>query len=80
MSRRRFIIADDKWERVVEYAEDTHRTTSELICEALDQIMARYPKRHHCAETDIDSLAQKVANLIESKREKKESDAIKGQG
>jgi hypothetical protein len=64
MSRRRFIIADDKWDRVVEYAEDTNRTTSELICEALDQIMARYPKRRHATECDLDALAIKVAEII----------------
>jgi predicted transcriptional regulator len=62
--RIRFTIDDARWSRVQEYAEATNRTTSELICEALDQIQARYPKRRHAAETELDVLASKVAAIL----------------
>jgi tRNA A37 N6-isopentenylltransferase MiaA len=64
MSRRRFTIDDARWSRALEYAEATNRTPSELVCEALDQIQARYPKRRHATETDVDVLAGKVAGLL----------------
>jgi hypothetical protein len=52
------------WEKVLAYATDTNRTPSELVCEALDQIMARYPKRRHGAECGLDALAIKVAEKL----------------
>jgi len=55
------------WNTVCQYAADTHRSPSELICEALEQIMARYPKRRHSVDLDLDVLADKVANIIAQK-------------
>jgi hypothetical protein len=52
------------WDKVLAYATDTNRTPSELVCEALEQIMARYPKRRQCVETDLDVLAAKVAKKL----------------
>jgi hypothetical protein len=49
--RARFTIADSAWGRAQAYAEATNRTPSELICEALDQIQARYPKTPRCNGT-----------------------------
>jgi hypothetical protein len=43
--RVRFTIDSERWEKALAYAKATNRTSSELICEALDQIEARYPKR-----------------------------------
>lgn len=66
MSRNRVRLTLDRttWERSLEYAEDTHRTPAKLVEEALEQIMARYPKRPRHAETDLDALAAKVAEII----------------
>ena len=59
--RVRFSIDSEAWKRACEYAESTHRTPSELICEALAQIEARYPKRRHETEKDFDVLVSQVA-------------------
>jgi hypothetical protein len=60
--RPRFTIADDAWKRACQYAADTHRTPSELVVEALEQLQARYPKRHRTiAEAEFDALCEKVA-------------------
>ena len=62
MGRRvRFTIDPERWARACEYAEATNRTPSELVCEALDQMQARYPKRPHTTETDLDALVSKIA-------------------
>jgi hypothetical protein len=52
------------WNTVLQYAKDTNRTPSELVNEALEQMMARYPKRRHEAKFDLDALADKVATII----------------
>ena len=62
--RARITIDTELWQRVCQYAKDTNRTTSELICESLEQIMARYPKRRHLTETDLNELSDKVATII----------------
>ena len=62
--RVRFTIAHEKWAAAEQYAKDTNRSTSELICEAIDQLMARYPKRRHATETDLDVLTDKVAKKL----------------
>ena len=49
------------WKGVLQYAEDTNRTPSELICEALDQIQARYPKRRQATQTDMDAICNEIA-------------------
>jgi len=60
LSRRRFTIDDARWARACEYAEATNRTPSELICEALDQIEARYPKHAKINETDEDRIITRI--------------------
>ena len=67
MSRRRVTIPDDLWNRACQYAKDTNRSTSELVCESLEQIMARYPVKRNglkSTEIDLDSLASKVAERL----------------
>jgi len=62
--RARFTIAAPAWGRARAYAEATNRTPSELICEALDQIQARYPKTPRCNETCEERvMARILANL-----------------
>ena len=62
--RVRFSIETEAWRRACEYAELTHRTPSELVVEALEQIQARYPKRRHMAESDLDELALRIAQKL----------------
>jgi hypothetical protein len=62
--RVRFSIDSAKWTDALAYAEATNRSPSELICEALDQIQARYPKRRHATETSLIELAVKVADIL----------------
>jgi len=67
VSRRRVTIPDDLWNRACQYAKDTNRSTSELVCESLEQIMARYPVKrnsHKSAEVDIHALALEVAEIL----------------
>jgi hypothetical protein len=67
MSRRRVTIPDDLWSRICQYAKDTNRSTSELVCEALEQIMARYPVKRNgpkSTEIDIHALAHEVADIL----------------
>jgi predicted RNA-binding protein with PIN domain len=63
--RVRFTITSDRWEQAKEYAKATNRTTSELINEALEQIQARYSKRHRSpAESELDALSVLVADRL----------------
>ena len=62
--RVRFSIDPAAWARACEYAELTHRSPSELVVEALEQLQARYPKRRHASETDIDALVDEVCKRI----------------
>lgn len=66
MSRVRIRLTLDRstWERSLKYAEATHRIPSDLVEEALDQMMARYPRRPRRTENDLDALAAKVAEII----------------
>lgn len=59
--RPRFTITPEKWRKACDYAKATNRTPSELVVEALEQIQARYPKRHHCAESELDDIVSKVS-------------------
>jgi hypothetical protein len=53
------------WDAVMDYAEATNRTPSELVCEALDQIQARYPKKSaKASDTDLSALASRVVDII----------------
>ena len=61
MIRPRFTITPEKWRKACDYAKATNRTPSELVVEALEQIQARYPKRHHCAESELDDMVAKVS-------------------
>ncbi len=63
-SRVRFSIDAEAGSRAKQYAKDTHRNTTEMICEALEQLQARYPKRPHGTQTDLDALASKVAAIL----------------
>ena len=62
--RVRFSIEKLRWQKACEYAEATNRTPTELICEALEQMQTRYPKRPRCTETELDVLAAKVASKL----------------
>jgi hypothetical protein len=66
--RPRFTIDSKAWKRACEYAEATHRTPSELVVIALEQIQARYPKPKKAIETyDLDLLADKVAERLKER-------------
>lgn len=62
--RVRITIEPCVWKRACAYASATHRTPSELVAEALEQIQARYPKCPKSIETDLDVLAAKVAEKL----------------
>jgi hypothetical protein len=62
--RVRLTVDGGIWRRAVVYAADTNRTPAELVDEALEQIMARYPRRRQAAETDVEALAAKVAEIL----------------
>lgn len=62
--RRRFTIDEDRWHKALEYAKATNRTPSELICEALDQMQARYPKRRQEPKYSNMALAADVAKIL----------------
>lgn len=69
MSRLRVRLTLNRatWKNALEYADATHRSPSELVEEAIDQIMARYPKRPRSDATDLDALAAKVAKILSAK-------------
>jgi hypothetical protein len=52
----------DWWNTVLDYAKAKRMEPSALICESLDQMMARYPKRRQPSEIDI--IAEKVAEKL----------------
>ena len=58
--RIRFTIDSASWKRACEYAEATNRTFTELVCEALDQLQARYPKRPRCDATCEERVMARV--------------------
>lgn len=59
--RVRFTVDKAAWTRACEYATATHRTPSELVVEALEQMQARYPKRRQYTETEVDAMVIQVA-------------------
>lgn len=65
--RPRFTIDREAWVRACAYAEATHRTPSELVVEALEQIQARYPKTPRCDESMEERVAARVLALLASR-------------
>jgi hypothetical protein len=52
------------WDGVLAYAEATNRTPSELVCEALDQIQARYPKRPRSNESEEERIIRRILDRL----------------
>ncbi len=62
--RKRFLIDETQILRAEEYAIDTNRTFSELVQEALKQMMRRYPvKREKGHKTALKSLEGRICEL-----------------
>jgi hypothetical protein len=62
--RVRFTIDGEAWKRAVEYAGATHRTPSELVVEALEQMQARYPKKAKIDAETEERIARRVLTLL----------------
>lgn len=66
--RVRFSIDKTEWQRACEYAAATHRTPSELVVEALEQMQARYPRKGlQATRIDLDALADAVAERMQTR-------------
>lgn len=64
--RVRITIDPEKWNRALAYAKDTNRSPSELVCEALDQIQARYPKTPRCNKTCEERVIARILASLAS--------------
>ena len=64
MVRKRFMIDEDQLREAEKYALATNRSFSELVKEALKQMMCRYPlQREKSHKTALESLQRRLDEL-----------------
>jgi len=60
----RVSIPIDLAAKAKKYATETGRDLPGLVAEALRQIMARYPVRRQCVDTDAEAIASRAADIV----------------
>ena len=64
MTRVRITISDTLLAEAQEYAQETNRTFSEFVAEAVGQHMARYPRKHKNGHSEAEkSLEARIIDL-----------------